>query len=217
MDRVRLPIRLVPRKEAQIRPLLLYPVFFLIAGFWIFLASAEEPPTFGLPPLKDPRIQALFPWFGAAFALVGLGGIAMVLLKMLPGSPLFHIDLTADGLTIRQWTRQRHFSWQSVPAFAPMQVERSVKGGIRIDHYTVAMERDEIGVPREVLRIAAADYGKGDAEAAAALAAWLNQLRDGACDRSLAANEPVEVPARLTAIAVAAVSRRAGQSTVARG
>jgi hypothetical protein len=191
---MRLPIRLVPRKDAQIRPLLLYPMFFLIAGFWIFLAGSEEPPTFGLPPLADPQIQALFPWFGAAFALVGAGGMAMAVLKMLPGSPLFHVELAADGLTIRRWIRRRYFSWRNVPAFAPMQVERSVKGGIRIDHYTVAMERDGTGVPREVLHIAAGEFGAADAARDATdLASWMNALRTLALEHRLA-NAVIDVP-----------------------
>jgi hypothetical protein len=194
MHRVRLPIRLVPRKDAQIRPLAHYCVFFVIAVFWIFMARSDEPPTFGLPPLADPAIQALFPWFGAAFFLVGLVGSASALLKMLPGSPFFHIDLAGDGLTIRRWVTRRHFSWHGVPAFAPMQVERNVKGGIRIDHYTVAMERDETGVPRDVLRIAAGEYGAADAAAdATVLSGWLNALRTMALEGRLT-GAVIEVP-----------------------
>lgn len=214
MDRAHLPIRLVPRREAQLRPLVLCCGLFAIAGFWIFMARAQEPPTFGVPPLADPQVQALFPWFGAAFALVGLGGIAMALLKMLPGSPLFHIDLSAGGLTIRQWTGRRHFSWQSVPAFVPMQVERNVKGGIRIDHYTVAMERDEAGVPRETLRIAAGEFGASDAaEDAAALSSWLNQLRALATENRLSAHEPVTIPEPFRQTAIPGSARvNGGQS-----
>jgi hypothetical protein len=195
MDQVRLPIRLVPRKDAQIRPLAHYCVFFVIAGFWMFMARSEEPPTFGVPPLADPDIQALFPWFGAAFFLVGLTGVASVLAKTLPGGPFFHIDLAVDGLTIRRWVTRRHFAWQDVPPFAPLQVERNVKGGIRIDHYTVAMQRDQTGVPREALRIGAGEYGAADAaDDATALSGWLNALRTMALEGRLA-GALIEVPA----------------------
>lgn len=210
----RLPVRLLPRRGAQIPMILFFGFFLGFAIFWTVSAAT----TTGATRFSDPRdpefwFSYLFPLFGVPFILVGAAGIASAVLKLLPGSPYYHLEINADGLLIRSPLRPKRYAWRGLPPFETLERRRRTKNGTRITWYTVAMEHAprepgmEAGATRqrEVLRIHADEYGaKNGQQDAADLAAWLNHLRALALDKRLSTHEPVDVPAGFMANAVAA-------------
>jgi hypothetical protein len=214
---VELPIRLLPRKGQQIGMLAFFGFFFGFSIFWMAGAA-------GIIDLNEGTINSstsgdlvgnLFPLFGLPFAAVGICGLARAVLKMLPGSPYYHLEINAEGLLIRSPFKQNRYAWRELPVFETLERRRRTKNGTRINWYTVAME----GAPlepgmepgathqREVLRIDADEYGaKNGQQDAADLAAWLNRLRELALDKRLAPNEEVEVPEGFRGNAISAMA-----------
>lgn len=208
-----LPIRLLPRKGIQLGLIAFFAVFFGFSLFWMSGASGVVDLDNGAVHIPPPGgwAQGAFGLFGLPFAIVGFCGIAGAVLKMLPNSPYYHIEINADGLIIRSLFKQTRYAWRDLPAFETLERRRRTKNGTSISWYTVAMERAppepamKVGSShqREVLRIDADGYGakKGE-EDAADLAAWLNHLRELARDDRLSPNEMVEVPAGFAANAI---------------
>jgi hypothetical protein len=225
-----LPIRIVPRKGQQIGMLLFFGFFLGFSIFWMAGASGIvdlDNGTIHIPPPGGWAASA-FGLFGLPFAAVGVCGIAGAVLKMLPGSPYFHLVVSSQGVLVRSLFRQRHYNWRELPPFETLTVERRTKSGKKISHYAVAMEGADAPAnaprnashQREVLRIRADDYGADSSmKDAEAMAAWFNQLRDLAREDRLDANESVEVPEgfRATSLNVAAApeSALAGQAAPA--
>lgn len=217
-QRHRLPVRLVPRRGAQIPMMLFFGFFLGFAIFWMAGAAGIldlNERTIAFPP-PGGWAASSFALFGLPFAAVGLGGIAVAVLKLLPGSPYHHLEISADGLLVRARFKQTRHAWHTLPPFETLERRRRTKNGTRTTWYTVAMEGApleagmEPGAPhqREVLRIAADEYGAKDgARDAADLAAWLNQLRGLALDNRLGASELVQVPPGFVANAVIAPGR----------
>ncbi|MEZ5833561.1 MAG: hypothetical protein R3D05_20500 [Dongiaceae bacterium] len=200
----RLPIRLLPRKGGQILQIVFFGIFFGFAVFWTVTAftmiGRAESTEMGNPEFW---LGKLFPLFGLPFMLIGAGGIATAVLKMLPGSPYYHLEIGADGLVVRSLFKRRRYAWQELPQFETLERRRRTKNGVSIQWYTVAMQtlppapgmKSGDANAREVLRIFADEYGaKNGQQDAADMAAWLNQLRELALDRRLAPGESVEVP-----------------------
>jgi len=202
---LRLPIRLLPRKGHQIGLIAFFGFFLGFSLFWMAGASGIVDLDNGaihIPP-RGGWASAMFGLFGLPFAAVGLGGIAGAVLRMLPNSPYYHIEINADGLLVHSLFKQTRYAWRDLPAFETLEHKRRTKNGIRISWYTVAMEGAalEPGMERgtshqrEVIRIDADGYGaKNGEQDAAELAAWLNQLRDLARERRLSPSEIVQVP-----------------------
>lgn len=214
-----LPIRLVPRKGPQIGMLLLFGFILGFSIFWMAGAAGILDPDEGTINFPPPGgwADGAFALFGLPFAAIGLGGMIGAVLKMLPGSPYFHLEVSSQGLLVKSPFRQRRHDWRELPPFETLTVARRTKRGRRISHYTVAMESAAAppneGHQREVLRILADDYGAHrSSEDAEAMAAWFNQLRDLARDGRLGAGEPVEVPEgfRATSLSVSAAPQGAG-------
>lgn len=204
----RLPIRLLPRRGAQIPAILGFGLFLGFAVFWMAAAAGMLDLNKGTVNLSAPDglFATLFPLFGLPFALIGLGGLAVAVLKMMPGSPYYHIEIDSDGLLIRSLFSQRRHLWRELPLFETLKRRRRTKNGTRITWYTVAMENAPH--QREVLRINADEYGaKNGQQDALDLAAWLNRLRELALDKRLSVQEPVEVPAGFIANAIIATGR----------
>jgi hypothetical protein len=217
----RLPIRLVPRKGLQIGLLAFFGFFFGFSIFW--MAGAAGILDLNEGTLNFPRsgnlIGNLFPLFGLPFAVVGICGLTAAVLKMLPNSPYYHVEIDAEGLFVRSIFKQKRHAWRELPAFETLERRRRTKNGMRIEWYTVAME----GAPlepgmepgashqREALRINAGEYGarKGQQDAAD-LAAWLNHLRALALEGRLAPDEAVAVPEGFRDNAVGAVASATG-------
>lgn len=218
---LRLPIRLLPRRGIQAGLIAFFAVFFGFSVFWMGGASGIVDLDNGAIRVPPPGgwAQGAFGLFGLPFAVIGFCGIAGAVLKMLPDSPYYHIEVNADGLLIRSPFKQTRHAWRDLPAFETLERRRRTKNGTRISWYTVAVE----GAPlepgmkagsnhqREVLRLDADSYGakKGEQDAAE-LAAWLNRLRDLARDNRLSPNEMVEVPEGFRGNAVPVIARGSG-------
>jgi hypothetical protein len=205
MDQLRLPIRLLPRKGHQIGLIAFFGFFLGFSLFWMAGASGIVDLDNGAIQIPPPGgwAAATFGLFGLPFAAAGLCGIAGAVLRMLPNSPYYHIEINADGLLVRSLFKQTRYAWRDLPAFETLEHKRRTKNGTRISWYTVAMEGAalEPGMERgashqrEVIRIDADGYGaKNGQQDAAELASWLNQLRDLARDRRLSPSEIVQVP-----------------------
>jgi hypothetical protein len=220
---IRLPIRLLPRRRAQVPQLLGFGFFLGFALFWMAGAAGIldlDAWTVTVPP-PGGWAASSFALFGLPFVLVGLGGIVAALLKLMPDSPYYHLEINADGLLIRSLLKQRRFLWRELPLFGTLERRRRTKSGTRVTWYTVAMEEAplEPGMnagatrQREVLRIDADEYGAKNAQQDAAdLAAFLNRLRELAREDRLPANESVEVPRGFIANAAAAAPSRSGRA-----
>jgi hypothetical protein len=209
----RLPVRLLPRRGAQIPALLVFGFFLGFAIFWMAGAAGIldlNEGTLHFPPPGGWAASA-FALFGLPFAIGGLCGIVGALLKMLPGSPHYHLEVNGDGLVIRSLFKQERYAWRALPAFETLEHRRRTKNGTRIRWYAVAVENAPIepGMAagathqREVLRIDADEYGaKNGQQDALDLATWFNGLRALALDNRLSGHESVEVPAGFVANAI---------------
>jgi hypothetical protein len=203
---MRLPIRLLPRKTHQVGLIAFFGFFLGFSLFWMGGASGVldlDNGTIHIPPPGGWPASA-FALFGLPFAIVGVCGIGGALLRMLPDSPYYHIEINADGLVVQTLRKQTRYAWRGLPAFETLEHKRRTKNGTRTNWYTVAMERasPEPGMQRgashqrELIRIDADGYGaKNGHQDAADLAAWLNHLRELARDTRLSPSEIVEVPA----------------------
>jgi len=176
-----LPIRLRPRKRSQIFILILFGFFFIFAIVWMIGTSQTGARLhFNDVEVTDPYWRAMFPLFGIPFALIGICGLAVALLKVLPNSPCYYLELSSDGLTYRTLLKTQTFAWRDLPPFTSLEVEDSSGDSKTVTHYAAAMvDTGNGGDPREVLRISASEYGtKNNQESATALAARLNRVRE---------------------------------------
>ena len=211
-----LPIRLLPRKGHQLGLIGFFGFFFGFSVFWMGGASGILDLDNGAIHIPPPSgwAEGAFGLFGLPFTIIGICGIAGALLRMLPDSPYYHIEINADGLLVRSLFKQTRYAWRDLPAFETLEHKRRTKNGTRTSWYTVAME----GAPlepgmergashqREVLRIDADGYGANNGEQDAAdLAAWLNHLRGLAREDRLSPNELVDVPGGFAGNAVTVV------------
>lgn len=214
----RLPVRLLPRRRAQIPAILGFGFFLGFAIFWMAGAAGILDPNEGTITFPPPGGWAANPFalVGLPIAAIGLGGIIGAVLKLLPNSPYYHLEIDADGLLVRSLFKQTRYLWRALPAFETLEQRRRTKNGTRITWYTVAVENAplepgmEAGAThqREVLRINADEYGaKNGQQDALDLATWLNGLRALAIDNSLSAQESVDVPAGFVANAIDAPGR----------
>lgn len=192
-----LPIRLAPRKRSQIFFLIFFGFFFCFSLFWMFGASQKGMRLeFNDVEVTDPTWRALFPLFGIPFVLIGACGLAVAMLKVVPNSPCYYLDLSTEGLTLRTLLKQQSFAWRELPPFESLRVESRSDESTTITYYAVAMEspRDG-GNARQILRISASEYGtKNDEQSAVDLAARLNRLRESAHQRLSSAHAPMPVP-----------------------
>lgn len=223
-----LPLRIVPRRGQQIGMLAFFAFFFGFSVFWMAGATGVLDPnegTLSFPPPGGWEGSA-FGLFGLPFAAVGFGGMIGAVLKMLPNSPYYHLELASHGLLVQTLFKQQRYDWRELPPFDIVTVEKRTKSGKKISHYAVAMESaaapsdasPDASYQREIVRIRADDYGANSSrEDADAMVAWFNQLRELARSDRLSANETIEVPEgfRATAIGIGMASRsaRADSST----
>ena len=137
----RLPVRLLPRRGAQIPQILGFGFFFGFALFWMAGAAGILDPNEGTITFPPPGgwAENAFALIGLPIALGGLGGIIVAILKMLPASPYYHLEINADGLLIRSLFRQRRYAWRDVPAFDTLEQRTKTKNGTRVSWYTVAV------------------------------------------------------------------------------
>jgi hypothetical protein len=218
---LRLPIRLLPRKTHQLGLIAFFGFFFGFSLFWMGGASGVVDLDNGAIHIPPPGgwAQGTFGLFGLPFAIIGICGIGGALLRMLPNSPYYHLEINADGLLVRALFKRTRHAWRDLPAFETLEHKRRTKNGTRVSWYTVAMEGAplEAGMERgashqrEVIRIDADGYGaKNGEQDAADLAAWLNHLRELVRDGQLSPNEIVQVPEGLAGNAITVAAQTLG-------
>jgi hypothetical protein len=185
---VRLPIRLVPRKSGQMLKLGVVVFGFLFALVW----NGMTWNMMGAERARDAWFTG-FGWVFPAFGLFILVSATLALIgtiaKLLPGSPFFHLGLSADTLIQRSGFRHRRFAWSVLSPFA-VAIRTINDEGSKKHHYWVvalrAKEADRLAdeqdrYKRAIVRIDAAEYGEGDGDAASAvLADLLNEIRAAA-------------------------------------
>ena len=184
---MRLPIRLVPRRGAQIFQILFFGFFFCFSLFWIAMASSAV--MSGQPIQGDEifeRMPYLFPLFGIPFVIVGVLGLGSAVMKLLPGSPYYYVQIAADGITTRKAWKVRRFAWSELSPFGTsLKISRNKNGTSKTwwvvalraaDAERLAFETERY--KRSILQIDAGQYGSGnDDMAATVLAEWLSELR----------------------------------------
>lgn len=193
---MRLPIRLLPRRGSQVFRILFFAFFFGFSIFWIVTAATllARAPT-GNDPF--PGFHYVFPLFGLPFMIVGAIGLFSAVMKLLPASPYYYVEIAPAGIAVRKAWTMRRFAWSEISPFDVAVKVRRTKGG-KVTTYWVVAQRAADAVPattdnerynRSVLQIDAGEYGSGGAEtAASALVDWLSRIRTDA----------IEHPSRLT-------------------
>ena len=188
---MKLPLRLVPRKTGQVFKILFFGFFFCFAIFWTVAASSM---LWAAPIAAEPwpGFTYLFPLFGLPFIIVGVVGLTGAVLKLLPLSPYYHVELRPDGIGTRKLFQRRFFAWGALSPFDIAMKVRRTKGGKVTTYWIVALNAadapyladEKQRYNRSVLQINTGEYVNMDVEnAATVLADWLNGLRQAALDR----------------------------------
>lgn len=194
---LKLPIRLTPRRGAQAGLLALSAGMAAFAVYWIadefrdsrsFIAEGAQ----GM----DYWLNLLPPLVAAAFLAMCAFGILRSFLKLLPGSPYYHLALYPEGLVVQAPFRRRRFTWRELPTLETIEVKRTSKYGPRYQYFTIARAAAAgADRPREVLRVHADEYGgRKSKEDADALTAWLNALRERGLSDRLKNGDAIEIP-----------------------
>jgi hypothetical protein len=186
--KVRLPIRLQPRKRSQL-------IGFGSALFGLLFAIVWLTTTFGFQKLStfDFKSEGMFNYFflgiGLLLVVSSVFGMFRAGGKLLPGSPFFHIALDPEGITLRNGMTFRYFAWSDLSPFT-VAVRTTDDGETKKTRYWVVAGRagdadlpksDADRFKRAILRIDSSEYGEGDADATSAvLADLLNEMCDPA-------------------------------------
>ncbi|HVT50555.1 MAG TPA: hypothetical protein VHE77_03235 [Dongiaceae bacterium] len=188
-DRIlmKLPLRFVPGRKLQAFTLLIY-VFGAGMLVWsmLFEFSRRNDPVLHLSPMNE-----LLSWiFMLAFFFGVLGGLAAAILRLMPGSPLFHLALAPDAITIRRLLKAERFSWAELGAFRRVTLpdDNEVTCIVAMAPGREAAD-DKDRYRRAVFRLRSDPY----TSRAEDLAEWLNMIRKTMTERTGAAPE-IEVP-----------------------
>ena len=208
-----LPLRLVPSRQQQTTGLVVFVVMLALALFWIAADSGvieggqEGYATY--PGIEPSWREQYHPMLGLPFALLGLCGIVVSLVRMRPSSPLYHLQIAPTALIVRTMRQRQVFPWLELPELATDQLKwlsRSSRS-FNMIHFVVARHAPagEGGIRREavLLRIPVAQYTAEDSEESAReLAAWLNGLRERARTGTLKPGAEVDVPAAFRVVSM---------------
>jgi hypothetical protein len=199
---MKLPLRLVPRKIGAVFLACFFTFFFGFAVVWTAMAATGVM-TGGMENEPFPGFRYAFPAFGIPFLLVGFFGLAFAIMKLLPGGPFYHVDISAEGLTVRRAWKIQQFAWAEISPFGVSAKTRSTKGGRITTYWLVALRASDEShlaneserFKRSVLQIDTGQYANVEVEnAAAVLVDWLNGVRAEAIDRPGRTNNSVAVP-----------------------
>jgi hypothetical protein len=225
---MRLPIRLLPRRGGQIFRIFFFMFFFCFSIFWIVMAASG---TMHIEDGKEPiaGFRYLFPAFGIPFVLVGVFGLASSLVKLLPGSPYYYVEIAPGGIIVRKAWKTRRFAWSELSPFGVSVKVNHGKNGTTTTYWVVALraaDADRLAYEterynRSVLQINAGEYGVGDADmAASVLSDWLSQIRVEAVDHPGRLPDIVAVPpnfrGRVIEVGLAMMSARATSAAAPR-
>jgi hypothetical protein len=199
---MKLPLRLVPRKIGAVFRSFFFLFFFGFAVFWTAMAST----AILSGPIQNEPFQGFryaFPAFGIPFLLIGFFGLASAILKLIPGSPYYHVEISSQGLKVRRGWKIQQFRWSEISPFGLSTKTRSTKGGKITTYWVVALRVADAGYlasdseryNRSVLKIDTGDYASVDVDnAAVVLVDWLNGIRTDAIERPGHAIDTVAVP-----------------------
>jgi hypothetical protein len=183
-----LPLRLVPRKGGQVGTIVVLLVFMGIAGFIIAQFAPWE-----LMAAKRPIGYGILLFF-SIFFLIPLFWIVTAVLKLLPGSPYYYLEIAPSGVVLRAGFRSKRFAWEELSPFTvhlEVQTSRDKNGNqTRTEYYYVTAMRaaDEALLQDKGRRLGSAafkmlpdEYGAAGKEAdAEAMAQWLSEIRAAA-------------------------------------
>ncbi len=192
---LKLPIRLAPRRGQQAGLLVLSVGMGAFALYWIpqELGESRRFVADGAQGL-DYLLNLLPPLVAGVFLVMCVVGILRSFLKLLPGSPFYHLALYPEGLVVQAPFRRHRFGWDEFAAFETIEVKRSGKYGPRYQYFTIARAAGA-QAPRELLRVHADEYGgKKSREDADTLTAWLNALRERGISGGLKNGDTIEIP-----------------------
>ena len=179
-----LPIRLVPRRRATAT----WAIFWLALAMFCFLMLEQENPL----ATRHAGIAMLI------IAIAGGAGL-ISLMKLLPRSPFFHVRLGFEGLRISRLFHFRHYTWSELSSLSVLEGGQGWRPRYVVGAFwTYQLDAAESGQnePDVALRIDVGPYGGGLVEDdAAALAAWLSELRERAALGQLDEHDEVSVPA----------------------
>jgi hypothetical protein len=210
-----LPIRLVPTRRGQVL-VIACTLGFVALALGVFFGFG----MFGA--LRESGAGVIGIIFVVAFFLIPLLALVVACLKLMPGSPYFHLQIAAEGLHHRTGFRRRAYPWSTLSPFATHveTVTRRDKSGqtrTTTTHWVIAVAASDAAMdpallddPRRRLGAAAVkvdpdEYGLGSAaEDAAALAAWLNDIRTTVLAAPDRRPVPVTIPAAFADSAIAA-------------
>jgi hypothetical protein len=204
MDNVmmKLPLRLMPRKFGAVLLCFFFLFFFGFSVVWTIMAAMGVM-SGGMENEPVPGFRYAFPAFGIPFMAVGFIGLSTALMKLLPGSPYWHVEIAPQGIKVRRGFKRRQFAWSEISPFGISARTKSTKGGKVTTYWVVALRAgDESYLSdekqrynRSVLQIDAGEYTQDKAEdAATALADWLSGIRAEAIDRPGRAATTTAVP-----------------------
>ena len=182
---MRLPVRIVPRKGIQ--------VFY----FGFFLACALVTlPILEVPLTSHPSAGFyVFLVFVLPFIIIGVGGCLIALLKSLPRSPYYNVEINAEAFTLRRGFRVRRYRWSELAPFAVSAYQHD--DGAKVFNVAV-MSADTRSRYTDLELYHAAlvnlgDYCDNDPADAGEMVEWLNAIRSAALERGAALQE-IDVP-----------------------
>jgi hypothetical protein len=199
---MKLPLRLIPRKIGAVFRSLFFLFFFVFSIFWMTMATVGVM-TGGMEDEPFQGFRYVFPLFGLPFLLIGLVGMASAIVKLLPGSRYYHVEISAQGLRARRNWKIQQLGWSEISPFGLTVKTRSTKGGKVKTYWVVALRAADTSLltdeseryKRSVLQINTGDYVNMDVEqAASVLVDWLNGIRAEAIDRPGRAVSVIAVP-----------------------
>jgi len=181
-ETLRLPVRIVPRKEIQV-------IYF---GFFLAFALIT------LPMLYVPRTSPAFYVmlvFMLPFGVIGVCGCLTAVLKSLPQSPYFNIEIDAETFTLRRGFRVRRFQWSELAPFAVSAFQNEDSSKV-FDVAILSADSGRRYSDLEFYHAALAnlgDYCENDETATSDMVACLNTIRSAALERG-AALKQIAVP-----------------------
>lgn len=194
-----LPLRLIPVKGSQLKEFV-YPL--VLIGFAVFLFRQVDPLNVVDANGKPVYLTLLF---FALFSLIPLSMIVRSVLKLLPGSPYYYLQIASDSLILRQGLKTKRYKWAALSPFsvairtATTRNNGTGSGQTSTDYYVVAGPAgDEAALQSRdpIFEILAEEYGVGgEKEDADALANWLTEIRASALANSGLAPTGVDVTA----------------------
>jgi hypothetical protein len=218
-----LPLRLIPRRGGQIGTIIVLLIFMGIAGFIIAQFAPWE-----LVAARNPVGYGILAFF-SIFLLIPLFWIVTAVLKLLPGSPYYYLEIASSGLVLRSGFKSTRFTWAELSPFVvhlEVQTSRDKNGNqTRTEYYYVIAMRaadaallQDLGkrLGRAAFKMLPDEYGAAGKKAdAVAMSDWLSEIRAAALTGRTV--KTVAVPPAFQETALAAQAIQPAVARPARG